>query len=796
MYRIGLKTAIRSFFRKPLLPSLNLFGLSLGIACFLTISLYIYQENTYDTAFENHENIYRVEEHFLSMGQLAWTSPNMPFALDDMSMVAKHTRLSAYGGDFKVQVDDNTFKLADVLLVDEHFFDVFDFEFLQGNPQEALKGPGNAVISKATALKLFGTADVVGKSVDTDEFDQVNITAVVELGNVKSHLDFEMAFYQAKRKYRANAWYGVGGYSYVELTEGTSLEALNEALNEATKEKVFPIIYKKGLASDNPMTFDEWAASPNAVTFYAKPIRDIYLNSHLQFEMGPNGDKQTRVTLSIIGVFILMIAVINFMNLSTSRASSRAKEVGVKKVLGAGKKRLIRQFLVQSVLFTLLAAVIGGGLSELFIRIINMQLDQVITVSLMSQPVLVFTTLLGLVVLGLLAGAYPALYLSSVKSVPLLKGKSLSQSLNVRSAAGLRNGLVVFQFVISSVLIAASVVVFQQMTHLQKLDLGYDKANVIVIDNAYELEKNKEAFRNELLQSTNFEQASFTMRVPADGSNATLSTMLDSETTLSFGQFLADENLAQTLGITLIGGEWYSKQDEKNDSIVVVNESAVRAMGLEDPVGKQFGNYYRIKGVVKDFSFGGVREEIGPAVIFNTSKSYSRLAVRLNSDDYQLAELNEIWYKYTDEPIEVAYLDDKYEALIAKEKQASSGVLVCTIIAIVIAVLGLFGLATFSAEQRKHEFGIRRVLGARFSQILGLFGMHFIKLIMMAFVISIPIGYYGLNEWLNGFANRINISAPVFLIAGVLAIMIALLTLAFQSFKISRVNPVDTLQDQ
>lgn len=795
MNRLGLKTAIRSFIKKPLIPALNLFGLSLGIACFLTISLYIYQENTYDAAFTDNDRIYRIEENFLSMGELAWTSPNLPYALDEMPIIEQHTRLGAYGGDFKVKIDESTFKLDHVLVTDPNFFNVFDFQFIRGNSQEALDGPGKTVISDQTAIRLFGTTDVLGKTISTDEFDDVVVSGVVRLNELRSHLDFEMVFYRERQKFRTGTWFGIAGYSYVKIPKESNQKELDKALMAMTEEQVFPVIYKNGLASDDPMSFEEWADSPNAVTFQSKPIRDIYLNSHLQFEIGPNGDRQTRVTLSIVGMFILVIAIINFMNLSTSRASSRAKEVGVKKVLGAGKKRLVRQFLVQSVLFTIMAAVIGGGISELFVRLINQQLGDVITVSLMSQVELVMGTVVGLIILGLLAGAYPAFYLSSVKSVPLLKGKSISQFLNVKSALGLRNGLVVFQFVISSALIAASVIVYQQMRHLQELDLGYDNARVIVIDNAYELEKNKEAFKNQILQNPSIEQASFTMRVPADGSNSTLSTLLDSETTMTFGQFIADENLAQTLGLELLAGEWYTIDDRKNDSLVVVNESAVRAMGIEDPVGKLFGNYYRIKGVVKDFSFGGVREEIGPAVLFNTTKSYSRLAIRANNEEFKISDLNDAWNQFTQEPIEASFLNEKYEQLLEKEREATNGVLVFTVIAIIIASLGLFGLATFSAEQRKHEFGIRRVLGANLSQILSLFSLHFMKLIVIAFIISIPIAYFGLNEWLNGFANRIDVSVPVFLIAGVLALMVAGLTLVFQSFRISQVNPVDTLQD-
>ena len=791
-----LRTSVRLALKKPLLPVLNLLGLSLGIACFLTISLYIYQENTYESAFQEADNIYRIEEHFLSMGELAWTTPNMPHALEEIPIVEAHTRVGAFNPGFKLYQNDRSFKLDHVLAADSLFFRIFDFQFLMGNPNEALNGPGKAVISAATAQQLFGRTDVVGETLKRGNGDDLLVSGVVQRPPLKSHLDFDMVFYQDRGRYVPNQWFGVGGYSYVKLSAENTVDQLNEALDLITEEKVYPFIYKSGLESENPMTYEEWSQSPNRVTFLAKPIRDIYLNSHLQFEIGPNGDRQTRVTLSIIGVFVLVIAVINFMNLSTSSASTRAKEVGVKKVLGAGKKRLVRQFLVQSVCFTLLAAVIGGGMSELFVRLINLQLGEVISVSLFSQMYLLGGIVLGMFLLGLLAGGYPAFYLSSVKSIPLLKGRSINQFMNVRSALMFRNGLVVFQFVISSALIAASVIVFEQMKHLQGLDLGYDKDRVIIIDNVNELGANKDAFKDLLLQNPNITNTSFTMRVPADGSNSTLSTLLDSETTVTFGQFIADEHLAETLGLELLAGEWFDANEQQYDSVVIINEAAVKAIGLEDPVGQLFGNYYRIRAVVKDFKFGGVREPIGPAVLFNTPKNFSRMAIRLNSESFELSSLDEHWAKFTDEPIEVSFLDQKYEQLLAKERQATDAVLVFTILAILIAALGLFGLATFSAEQRRQEFGIRRVLGANLNQLLGLFSLHFIKLISIAFIISIPIAYYALEQWLNGFASRIEVNALVFVIAGVLALLIAGVTLASQSLRVSRINPVETLRNE
>jgi len=790
---MNLKTAIRSFRNKPLIPALNLFGLSLGIACFLTISLYIYQETTYETEFSDYDRIYRVEERFMSMGELAWSSSNLAHKLPELPVVDQHTRVNA-PGEMQFSLNDQLFQVENVLLADNNFFQIFDYPFIAGNSAEALSGPGKIVLSENIAQRLFGRSDVVGEKLEMEE-DLFMVSGVVRMNELKSHLDFDAVAYQKVSSYVPQRWLGIGGYSYVKVAPSASINQLQDQLDEMTERDVFSFLYRDGLKSDDPITYEEWTSAPNSVIFSAKPIREIYTSSNLQFELGTNGDRQTRMTLSIIGIFVLVIALINFMNLSTSSASTRAKEVGVKKVLGAGKPRLVRQFLGQSVVFTLLAAMIGSGFSELFIRLINLKLGEVIGISLLDRPELIFGLIALMLLLGVLAGAYPAFYLSSVKSIPLLKGKTVSQFLNIRSALVFRNSLVVFQFIISSALIAASIIVLQQMSYLQELDLGYDKEQVIAISNAYELGDKLTAFRNDLMALPAIAGVSSTQRVPSDGSNSTLATVIDSDTPMQFGQFYADEHLAEVLGLELIEGEFFDAADLGNDSLVIVNESAAQSIGLEDPIGKTFGANFRIKGIVKDFKFAGVRAPIGPAVLFVSDDSHARMVLRINTVDFQIAEINELWKEYSEVPMEAQFLNDQYEKLLAKEKQATDAVLVFTVLAILIAVLGLFGLATFSAEQRKREFGIRRVLGASFKELIGLFSLHFVKLILIAFLCSIPLSYYGLREWLAGFATRIDIGWVVFILTAVFVFCVAAMTLLVQSLQISRVNPVETLSD-
>ncbi len=756
----------------------------------------MYQENSYETGFEDADRIYRVEENFLSMGQLAWTSGNIPHVLDEMPIVENHTRVGAFSDGMKFKVGGIGFKLNNVLAADSSFFKVFSFEALYGDLKTALNGPNKAVISETEALKLFGKKDVVGENLVHTDFGQYQITAVIKESELKSHLDFNLLVYQPISQYESPGWFGIGGYSYAKLNKGNNITDLDQALMAMTEAKVFPVIYKNGLARDNPMTFTEWANSANKVTFYAKPIKEIYLNSHLQFEVGPNGDRQTRVSMTIIGLFILVIAAINFMNLSTARASTRVKEIGVKKVLGSGRSAIVSQFLVEYLSFTLLAALLGAAFSEIFIRLINHNMGNVINITLLSQPQLLLWVGTGVIGLGLLAGQYPAYFLSRAKMIPLIKGKAIGQILNMKSANGLRNSLVVIQFVISSSLIAASIVVFQQLNHLKVMDLGFARDQVVVIENAYELKENKIAFKNELLSLAGVNAFSFTQRVPIDGSNSTLSTLLDKETTLTFAQFYSDEYLPEVLGLELIEGEWFDPEQAHYDSLVIVNQAAIEAMGMEDPLNKVFGNYYRIQGVVKDFKYGGLRDKVAPAVLFMAEKTPNRAVLNINSESIGLADLQNSWSKFTTEPMELYYLDQNFEQQVQKEKQGTDAVMLFTVLAIVIAGLGLFGLAAFHAEQRKHEFGIRRVLGANFRQIAGLFSIQFIKMVILAFALSIPLAIYGLQLWLNGFASRITIGADVFVLTACFSLLIALTTLAFQSIKVSLTNPVETLRNE
>ena len=435
-------------------------------------------------------------------------------------------------------------------------------------------------------------------------------------------------------------------------------------------------------------------------------------------------------------------------------------------------------------------------MSELFLRLINQSLDNAIAVSLINYPLLIVYLLLFVFVLGILSGLYPAFFLASAQMIPLLKGMKLARVLNLDSAKLLRNGLVVMQFAISSTLIISSIVVYTQLQHLRNMDLGFEKDQVLVVEQTFALKEAKYAFRNELLRLPALSQASFSHKLPADGRDATTSTMLDSETSLTLSHFMTDEYLQETLGFDLVAGEWFDPEKTQYDSVVVINNAAASALGYDNPVGKIFGQYWTILGVVEDFYFDGLREEIGPAMFMYTPERHNNLAIRFNPDMFSIEAIEQVWSQFSAMPFEYYYLDQNFEGQLAKEKQNASAVLTFTALAIFISCLGLFGLAAFTADQRLHEFGVRKVLGANVRDIVRLFSFDFIKLIVIAFVISIPLSYYGIDLWLQGFANRTSISAGPFILAGVLSIGIAMITVLFQSVKTGRLNPTDTLRSE
>lgn len=789
-----LKTSFRALSRRPLLSILNIIGLSVGLGCFLVIALYLYQENTYEKGFSDYDRIYRLEEEFLGMGRTASASSNLQYQLDEIAGVESYVRLTLVArSEGVVEIGDKKIKSPAVLNATEGMFDVFDFDFQQGDPITALDGPDKAVLTKEFAIRLFGGENAVGRTFQFQDKDLV-VTGVLAEQPFRSHLKFDFISSNLYNpKYSDNRWWMIGGSLYVKMVRPVSPDEINTRLDEIAKTHAYPIV------NNSELSPDEWLASANKVQFFAKPIRDIYLRSNVKFELSPNGDAQSRATLSIIGTFILLIAIINFMNLTTARSSQRTKEIGVRKVLGTRKGGLVSQFLLESTLITFLAAVVGAGLSEIFIALLNQALGEVVSISILGYPVLGLYVFIGVFAVGILAGLYPAFYLSSVKMIPLLKGMKLGQVLNLGNAKILRNGLVVLQFAISSTLIIGAFFVHSQLRHLKNIDLGFDQEQVLVVPYNFNYQENNEALRTELLRIPQVKAVSFNGRMPADQSSSIMSVMLGAENTVALNAFLVDPYYKETLGLKMMHGNWFDPDKKATDSLVVLNESAIKAIGFEgEPVGQVFGNYWRVIGVVENFFVDNYRDQVGPTIMTYDQTAPNQLAIKLDAQDMAttLPMIQSVIEGLRGEIFEYHYLDQNFAEAFNKEKQNGDAILIFTILAIFISCLGLFGLAAFTADQRQHEFGIRKVLGAGVKDIVKNFSFDFIKLILLAFAVSVPLSVYAVNLWLNTYANRIELGVFGFFLAGICSVAIALSTIAFQSLKAGRLNPVETLRNE
>ncbi|MHA7101484.1 ABC transporter permease [Roseivirga pacifica] len=789
-----LKISLRAIRKSPLLSLLNILGLSVGLGCFLVITLYLYQENTYEKGFSDYDKIYRIEEEFLGMGRSASSTPNLQYKLDEIPGVESYVRLNITADRSSwAALGEKKLRSPRVLESTEGLFDVFDFKLAQGNAATALDGPHKVVLTKEYALKLFDTEEVVGKTFQYQN-EEVIVTGLLDATTYRSHLSFDFICSDLfNPSYADGRWWMIAGYLYVKLNGHVETQDINDRLDEIAKTYAYPVV------NNSQLTKDEWLQSANKVQFFAKPIRDIHLKEDVEFEFSVNGDPQSRATLTIIGVFILIIAVINFMNLSTAKSSLRTKEIGVRKVMGTSRRGLVIQFLLESVLITLFSAIIGAGLSELFIFLLNQSLGEVISISIISYPSLGGLILLGVFLVGFLAGVYPAFYLSSVKMIPLLKGMKLGQVLNMANARVLRNSLVVVQFAASSTLIIGVYFVYHQLQHIKQLDIGFDKEQVLVVPYTSQGDDDRSAIRNELLKIPGVEAASFTSRMPAEHSANLLSIMLSAEETLTLDVFQADPHFADVLSLNVVEGAWFAEDQMQTDSLVVLNESAVNAIGLEgNPIGQVFGNYWRVVGVVENFFIDNYRTKVGPAIMAYDPKTPDQLAIKLNAQSLvdALPKLEATWGDLRGEALEFKFLDENFASVFAKEKQNGDAIMVFAALAIFISCLGLFGLAAFAADQRQHEFGIRKVLGAKVRDIVHAFSLDFIKLVLLAFIVSIPIAIYGVNLWLDTYANRIDLSIVGFVVAGVCALAIAFATILFQSLKAGRLNPVETLRNE
>lgn len=802
MIKNYFKTAWRNLKRDKGFSAINIIGLAIGLACFMLIAVFVYDELSYDEYPANADNIYRVNVSLTGNGDVA-VYPNVDAAVgegikNNFPEVKAFARLSA-AGDF-IKYGNKQFKEDKLAYVDPNFLQLFSLPLIEGDVSTALVQPNSIVISKAFAKKYFGDEDALGKSVSVGTQNTLyKITGVIDKVPENSHFHFD-AFMSLSTFHMVNpTWSNVGFYTYLLLNKNADEKKLQSKFPQLVAKYVVPEVQH-----DMGVSLQEAQKAVSTFVFSLQPLTDIHLYSNTKYELEPGGDIQYVYIFSILALFVLLLACVNFTNLSTARAVRRAREVGIRKVVGSLKKQLVIQFLAESVLFTFFSMLCAYGLIYILLPYFNQLAAKNISFNFFITYQSILAMLLVSFAAGILAGIYPAFFLSSFNTVKVLKGSSL-QSVQRNY---LRSGLIVFQFFISTALIIATIVVYQQLQYMQNKKLGYDKDQVLFLPEARLLGNNQDAFKQSLLQDNRVIAASIAKSAPGsgimDGTEIFPKDGTMEASSIHSNIYHIDYDFLRTLGIKILYGRNFSPDYATDSSGVLINETAARKLGwtTENAVGKTIvrsGQHeFKVIGVVADFNYTSVKESIAPMMMM-LGRNYGGLAVKINTTDTKnfLAELKTKWDAFNpDGPLEYNFLDETFSKLYASEEHTQQIFSAFALLAIIIAGLGLFGLSAFIMEQRTKEIGIRKVLGASVQNILLLVSKEFLLLVAIAFIISVPVAWWAMSIWLQDFAYRIHINAWVFVIAGITIICIALCTICFRAIRAAVANPVKSLRTE
>ncbi|MBL6449543.1 ABC transporter permease [Fulvivirga sp. 29W222] len=799
MVKNYIKVALRNITKHKFFSIINILGLTIGVAACLFVTMYIYDELNYDHFHVKGERIYRVNLHGKLGGQEIYTaSTSFPMAkalVAEIPEVEEATRVNEMG-EWIFRNGDLAFNEEGIMAADSNFFSVFSFKLLEGNPETALKNPNSLVLSEALAHKYFGDESALDKSLSIgNDKTEYKITGVMENSRGDSHLKFNALLSSSSFPWmnRGN-WLSNSLFTYYVLNEKGTSKSVDEKLAPITERNVTPV-----LQEFMGKSLEEFRAEGGIYDYYSFPMYDIHLQSEVQDEAEPPGDISYVFILAGIGIFIVILACINFMNLTTAKSAGRAKEVGLRKTLGSLRSTLIAQFLTESMIYSISAALLALGVVYVLLPSFNLLSGKTLTFGILGEPSIAWVLVALVLFVGILAGSYPAFYLTGFKITEVLKG---------RLRAGMKSGsirsfLVTFQFWISIVLIICTVVVYQQLQYVQNKNLGIDKEHILIIEDTDRLENNKMAFKNDLDAGTGILGTSYSNNMVPGVNNTTIFRAVGDERDHIMATYFGDYDHLKTLDFELVEGRFFSRDFPSDSGAVVLNEAAVKELEWENPLEEKIINFngdqpveMRVVGVVKDFNFESLKMNVRPLVI-QLTKEGNILYARFSGENPNEV-INTIagrWENYAPgEPLQYSFLDEDYDALFRAEQRLGMVFTVFTIIAIFIACLGLFGLAAFMAEQRTKEIGIRKVMGASVWSVTSLMSKEFAKLVIIAFVLAIYPAYYAMDQWLNGFANRVEISMWIFLISGMVAFLIAWLTVSYQSLKAAKVNPVKSLR--
>ncbi len=801
-----LKIAIRNIQRQKFYTFINITGLTIGFITSLLIVLYIVDEFSYDKFHNDAELIYRVNLFGRMSGQefnSCYTSaPVAASFVEEIPEVEEVCRITQWE-DITIEYIEDAYTEKTVLLADSNFFDFFSFNLLQGDPKTVLSKPFSLILTETAANKIFGYAgpgdsSPIGQNLEfgIDKWT-CTITGIVEDPPPNSHFHFSMILSMGSWDYsRSPVWVSNSLLTYLKLNENADWQYV---------EAKFPEMVRKHIGPQTQqylgISYDEFLEQGGAYGFYLQPLLDIHFSPEVDLHLEPGGNMNTIYLLIAIVVFIIVIACINFMNLSTARFSGRAKEVGVRKSVGSSISSLRFQFLMESVFYTLISLILAQIVLMFILPQFNVLSGKLLAIRVLYNFYYLTGILFLVFIVGLLAGSYPAFYLTSFRPVEVLRGRIKSGM----KSKGIRRILVIFQFTMSIGLIICTLLIYKQLQYLQNKDFGFDKNNVLVIRNAESLGSSKIAFKEELLKLPGVISASVCNLVPPDVNYSDVFRPRGEDTQERGSNYcIVDEDLLKTLKLSMVDGRFFSKEFPSDSRAVVINEAAARLFGWENPVGQKLQTLWEennedvreVIGVVKDYNFQSLEEEITSLIIFLGTEG-NNLLVRLTPGDVN-RKINLIQSKWKSfahgTSFDYSFIADNFNAKFRKEQQLSKIFLVFTCLAIIIASLGLLGLATFSAEQRSKEIGIRKAMGASSNGIVKLMSMEYLKLIFISFIIAIPLSYGMINWWLKNFAYKTDLGVISFLIGGVIALFIAILSVGYQSIKAASRNPVDSLR--
>jgi putative ABC transport system permease protein len=805
MFTNYLKVALRNLFKQNAYSLINIVGLAVGIACCIAIVLFVQDELSYDRFNVHAGEIYRPSLH----GSLNGREINLSVSpavmgqtgLQELPDVAAYTRLWR-GGFPVVRYKDKTFSEERFFWGDSTFFDVFSIPLVEGNTKTALSQPNTLLVTESTARRYFGSESAIGKVLNMDNRTNYVVTGVIQDVPRNSHFHFDfLASLTTLTDSRNPTWLSNNYHTYLRLRVGTELnqfrKEFDRVVDEHVASQVKPVI---------GVTLEEFKKAGNRYGFQLDPLTSIHLTSHLDYELEPNSDISYIYIFSAIAFAILLIACINFVNLSTARSDRRAKEVGIRKTLGSNRAQLVRQFVAESILMSSAAVFLAVGIVELFLPFFNGIADKQMRLSVFGDP---FTIpfLVGLAIMvGVIAGTYPAFYLSSFQPVQVMKGDMRKGG----RRATLRSGLVIFQFAISITLFIGTFHIYEQLKYIQSKNLGFDKEQVVVINRTDDLFEQLHSFEHELAGNPGIISLSNSNAIPGNqgGDNATQLSGTPVQQMVDLKQMLCDVDFAATYKFELAQGRFFSKEHPSDTSAVVVNEATAGAYGVKDLVGRYLINpgnatlpsqYSEIVGVVKDFNYESLHDPVRPLVmrLFRNNGAGKFVSVRIKPGEFAgtISFMENTWKKYAgNEGFDYRFLDQNLQHLYLADQRTGMIATTFSVLAIFVACLGLLGLAAFITEQRTKEIGVRRVLGASIPEITLLLCREFTKWVLLANLLAWPLAYYVMSHWLQNFAYRISMGPGIFLISGVLALIVALITVSSHAIRAATANPVKALR--